>query len=564
LVGIAAVGAAALISGTPASAAEMEIRFTAADGVELQTTLYGDPDEARPTIVEFSPYGNGSRSARPSEDFNSLLVQIRGTGDSDGSFDALGPRTQKDVQEVLAWACKQPWSDGRLGLNGYSASAITIYNSLHQKLPCVEGAVMRSGTFELYRDLLYPGGISNLVPGTGVLALIGGPAALQGIDRLMRDPNTSLTVLQGMIQAGFSYLLHPTLDRWWRQRGFRGDVNNLPILMINGFFDVESRGAFQAFQHFRKDGAQLLVTGAHDGAPAGTQGGVRATARWFDHFVRGVKNGAQKGKVVRLLMSNGDREDYLAGDYIRRKGSNWPLPGTRWARLFLSPEKSGSANSRNDGSLTLDRPGRAAEQSYPAVPSVPTNTDPPNTAIIGGFGVNALSTAFPLLTEMTLTEPLGLSYSTAPLTEPVMAAGPAALEVELASTAEETGIWAVLSDVSPDGTAHPLMAGRLNSAFPRINRKRSLIDRGAVVQPYNEFTPKEPAEPGTFRRYRVELWPVGNRFNVGHRIRIDLVGTSAASLPATPGTNRVIAGGPRSSLLRFPVMRESDLGVALP
>ena len=48
----------------------------------------------RPTVVEFSPYGNDSRSAAVSDAYNFLLVQIRGTGDSDGSFDALGPRTQ--------------------------------------------------------------------------------------------------------------------------------------------------------------------------------------------------------------------------------------------------------------------------------------------------------------------------------------------------------------------------------------------------------------------------------------------------------------------------------------
>ena len=84
--------------------------------------------------------------------------------------------------------------------DGFSASAITIYNSLHLKLPCVKTAVLGSGTYELYRDLLVPGGISNLVPGAGVLALIGAPALAQGAgprpgDRPGRDP-------RGMFGAG--------------------------------------------------------------------------------------------------------------------------------------------------------------------------------------------------------------------------------------------------------------------------------------------------------------------------------------------------------------------------
>ena len=43
--------------------------------------------------------------------------------------------------------------------------------------------------------------------------------------------------------------------------------------MVNGFFDVESRGAFQGYQELRDDGAHLVVIGAHDGAPAGTDAG---------------------------------------------------------------------------------------------------------------------------------------------------------------------------------------------------------------------------------------------------------------------------------------------------
>src|SRR4051812_14999531 len=144
-----ALGAAATAHAARTS---QDIRFTASDGVSLQTTLTGEaPLAPRPTIVEFSPYGDDSGTFTPGPGFNFLLVQIRGTGDSDGRFDALGDRTQADVVEILRWACSQPWSNGDLALNGFSASAITIYNSLHLALPCVRAAVLKSGTFELYR-----------------------------------------------------------------------------------------------------------------------------------------------------------------------------------------------------------------------------------------------------------------------------------------------------------------------------------------------------------------------------------------------------------------------------
>src|SRR5262249_10551497 len=135
--------AAAAASPAAAATATQNERFKADDGVTLATTLTGEaPLSARPTLVEFSPYGTNAGTLDAGPGFNSLLVQIRGTGDSDGRFDTLGPRTQADVSEVLGWACHQPWSDGRLAINGFSASAITIYNSLHLELPCVKAAVL--------------------------------------------------------------------------------------------------------------------------------------------------------------------------------------------------------------------------------------------------------------------------------------------------------------------------------------------------------------------------------------------------------------------------------------
>jgi hypothetical protein len=564
---LAAVAVAATAFPAAARAAQVseQQRFTASDGVTLQTTISGEgPLTARPLIVEFSPYGRNSGTVNAGNAYNYLLVQIRGTGDSDGSFDALGPRTQKDVAEVLAWACHQPWSDGRLGLNGFSASAIAVYNSLHQSLPCMKAMVLKSGTFELYRDLIVPGGILNLAPATGVMALIGAPALVQGGDRLQRAPQTGPGIVAGLAQAGLEGLLHDTLDAWWRERGFRGNVNDVPALVVNGFYDVESRGAFQGFQELRPDGAHMIVLGGHDAAPAGTDGGRGAIKAWFDRYLLGVPNGIEDEPRVKLWLSDGDREDYVGGRFVRADGDDWPIPGTRWTALHLDAARSGSAHSLNDGSLRLAAPALGTTQSYPQLPSSPFSTDLPNAGIVGGAGADRLTTALPLLSDMTVVEPLGLSYTTKPLASDVLATGPASLELRLASSAPATGIWAVISDVSPDGTPHPVAAGRLNTTFPGVDGSRSLRDptTGDIVQPYGRYDQPDPARPGSSRLYRVELWPIGNRFRRGHRLRLHVVGQSLASAPTAPALNSLTLG-PEGSRLLLPVLPGSDLTAAL-
>jgi predicted acyl esterase len=552
---LAATMAALALAPTARAATEtLNTRVTMSDGVSLAATVTGrSPLTARPVIVEFSPYGPGTMTTSDGPAYNYLLVQDRGTGASNGEFDALGPRSQQDVAETLRWACHQPWSDRRLGLNGFSASAIIVYNSLHLKLPCVRTAVLRSGTFELYRDLLWPGGVENFIPGLGVLALIGAPAAAQGFGR---SPVSDFDTAIGLIDAGISGgLEHPTLDSWWQQRGFRGDANHLPILMLDSFFDVESRGAFQGFQALRRHGAHLLVVGAHDGAPAGTDDGDGQIKAWFDHYLLGARNGIRRRPRVQLLMSDGSRERYAAGHFVHYHARNWPVPGTHWESLWLSAARASSGASLNDGSLVTSRPLASAIQSYVAIPSVPTMSDVANSGFVGPDGLNEAAATFPLLTETTPAEALALTYTSPPLSQDLLSAGPAALDVRLSSTAPETAIWAVIADVWPDGSSHPVAAGRLLSAYPGVIASKSLSDsEGDIVQPYGDYSHKSDAPPLVSKTYQVEFWPMGNRFKAGDRIRLVILGASAASLPGLPALNLVAVGGPDASRLLLPVL----------
>ncbi|MCW2991369.1 MAG: CocE/NonD family hydrolase, partial [Solirubrobacterales bacterium] len=353
-----------------------DLDFIASDGVHLHAALGAEGSIApRPTIIEFSPYAPGCCAAIAGPAYNYVQVHARGTGDSDGRWSATGPRDQADVAEFLGWACRQPWSNGDLALYGFSASAIVAYNAMDLDLPCLRTAVLMAGTADLYRDLLYVGGIPNFAPGAAVLGQIGALTIGAGAQRMQRNPASGPEVAAGQLQLGADYLSHSTEDAYWQDRTLDPSRLTVPILADTSFYDVESRGPFEAFKLTRHLGSQLMVMGAHDGVPAGSGGQFPRYKRWFDHYLLGAANGIESEPHVQLWLGNGGREEFLAGRVTRLQGDDWPLPGTRWTPLYL------------DGQALSEQPARAeATRTYPFAPSNPIASDPYTTGVVAGMG----------------------------------------------------------------------------------------------------------------------------------------------------------------------------------
>ncbi|MGH9029137.1 MAG: CocE/NonD family hydrolase, partial [Acidimicrobiales bacterium] len=123
----------------PASASVVTeaLSFKTSSGIVLHATVGGFGTlTQRPVIIEDSPYApDDSTLGWVGSDFNFVELQWQGTGLSEGSLDAAGPDDQSDLSQFLGWACAQPWSDGTLGLYGFSASAIVAYNAMHLPMP---------------------------------------------------------------------------------------------------------------------------------------------------------------------------------------------------------------------------------------------------------------------------------------------------------------------------------------------------------------------------------------------------------------------------------------------
>ena len=538
-------------AATTAPFSSSSLTYTADDGVPLHASVgWFGPLTARPLVVEDSPYAPAvSTLGWAGEDFNYLELQWRGTGLSAGTLDSTGARDQEDLAGFLGWACRQPWSSGAIGLYGFSASAIVAYNSMHLTLPCVKAAALMSGTVDLYRDLLDVGGVPSPAVGSAVEAMIGGPWLENLAARAQGEPASIVPSVAGFATAPVQVGVHQTEDGFWDERSYRGDPNHIPVLADDGFYDVEERGAFQGYLATKADGSHLVVMGAHDGSAAGTPGPFPHFATWFGHYLVGQPD---DDPVVSVELSNGSRQQFLAGDVTSLSGADWPLPGTAWSDLYLSPAKSGTATSLNDGSLSLSPPA-AGLAPYPFVPSEPSETDLHTSATVAADGLDQAATYLPALTDMSLSGPTSLTYTTPVLRSPVDAVGPVGLDLFASSTAPFTDLVAVVADVWPDGTAYPVATGWLRTEYPGVDMARSVVDpAGDVIDPYNDFSTQDPALPGTVRQYHLEVLPIGNHFAAGHRIRLYLLGTPLDMQPPPPGLDTISTGGLTLSRLVFP------------
>jgi uncharacterized protein len=106
---------------------QQNVPITMSDGVQLSAIVYRpDAPGTFPVIVTLTPY-NGGMTIVGSENaylvqrgYVQVVVDVRGTGSSGGSWNDFGSREQLDGPEVVEWAAGQPWSNGNVGMWGSS------------------------------------------------------------------------------------------------------------------------------------------------------------------------------------------------------------------------------------------------------------------------------------------------------------------------------------------------------------------------------------------------------------------------------------------------------------
>ncbi|MFE3292138.1 CocE/NonD family hydrolase [Rhodococcus sp. NPDC059234] len=491
--------------------------------------------------------------------YTQVVVDVRGTGFSQGNWQVLQGREQQDTVEAIDWAAKQQWSDGKVGMSGVSYSAINQVQAASKRPAALKAIVPVEPGGDILRDVVAPGG------GIGIgfmpvwLAAVNGAKWLPNVQSILNgtfdwkwladrqsDPLTFVSLLLNALTVPSVDAVTPDLKTLLESdSSLREDLishpENIttPTMVYGGWHDIFANSEPKIYNAIPlPPGEKQLIMGDTYHLNFGTGFGEPGNPprldvlqrAWFDHWLKGIDNGIETYGPATLY----------------QQGAGWttadqfPRSGMTYQRMYLDGRSSGTANgSVHDGSLV---PAPSADRSTLTVaPGLATlcSRDSAQETI----GVTAVLDACGK--DARFSEQNALTFTSAPVSERTEISGPVNLHLNTVLDATD-GYWtATLNDVAPNGTSTVLTSGQLTSSLRAIDDAKSEKSaNGDYTDPFYTLTldSRQPVVPGQPTALDVGLTATDAVLAPGHRLRVDVF---ASNLP-------------KGMLLR-PLLNESEL-----
>lgn len=534
----------------PKTATQRDLAIEMSDGTTLRGDLVlpadasGRPVEGRfPVIVTITAYNKsvlgaaGGLGGSPpaylvQRGYAQLTVDARGTGSSEGVWEAFSKREFKDGKEVVEWAHsrQRPWSNGKVGMSGPSYMGINQIFTAAQRPKGLKAIFPQVPAGDVYRDVVASGGAIDvgfiplwlgLVTATGVIP----PATLAS------DPGSGLGALLQHLYGAGTFTVPLMLDAllggdaaydgaFYRQRSPLEVVRRVrvPTFLVAGQQDLFQRGTPLLFERLQaNDVPARMIVGPWDhlqgssGADVGDAGHgslAELQLRWFDRWL----GGDTSTKIDRIPAVT----TYEQGSGVWRETDAWITKNTRARSYRLSGDATTLAKH---GVLTRGR----AQEGTADVPPVPVSGLCTRSANQWTAGLpRTLLADLPCWSDNRANDATGIVYETRPVAKPVRLSGPINARLFASSPTGDGMLSVSVSDVAPDGTVTRLSGGWQVLSLRELDRQRSRYVNGKLLQPYHPFTraSKDRLDPGEVGRVDVEVFPTAAKIRTGHRLRI--------------------------------------------
>ncbi|MFD6857990.1 CocE/NonD family hydrolase [Rhodococcus sp. NPDC060086] len=484
--------------------------------------------------------------------YTQVIVDVRGTGFSQGQWDVLGPREQQDTVEVIDWVAAQPWSNGRIGTTGVSYSAINQIQAAGHRPAELDAVFAVEPGNDLLRDIVGTGGaigvgfmpawlglVNGLKWVPDVEALLQGRFDAQWLRDRMADPFTKIPELVEALTAPTIEGVSPDAlevaqdGSFYQERQADLDAVDVPTFVFGNWHDIFANSEPDIYNSIPvAPGDKQLVMGdgyhAVLGEDFGTPGHPPTMAAlqraWFDHWLADIDNGITDYGPVTLLQQGGG---WTTTD-------QFPRAGVEYERMYLSMPQSGTAaHAVHDGSLQPTPPDAPARLTVaPGLRGVCSREAAQGTAGLAVvLGSNCTKDA-------RFNEAEGLTFTSQPMVEPTALSGPINLHLNTVLDNPD-GFWSVsINDVAPDGRSTVLSSGSLVASLRAIDDSKSTFTEAgdyAQAHPFLTLDTRQPVVPGQPTQLDISMLPTDAILQPGHRIRIDVYASSIPrSLPLGP------------------------------
>jgi hypothetical protein len=460
-----------------------------------------------------------------------LTVDARGTGSSNGQWNAFDTRENTDAGEIMEWAASQEWSNGRTAMTGPSYMGISQLwaaaarpKGLKAIFPQVPGA-------DVYRDVVASGGAIDV----GFIPLWLGLVTATGLIPPQTNGSTALSIYLDHIMGAFGFTAQvipaallaqePAYDgEFYEQRSVINVIDQVevPAFFVSGEYDLFQRGTPLLFEALQRNGVPTkLITGPWDhleGSSAADIGDAgygtleELQLRWFDHYVKGKRD-------KRLHKDIADLTYYEQGSGRWTRSKRWIDRDLRARSYHLS---GSSTTALVNGSLTTGTPEAGTANVLPVpVSGACTRSANQWTAGILNAGASQFPFPNPCFDDTRINDLTGVVFETEPMERATAFRGPINARLYTSVAGAGDGMLSVsVEDVAPDGTVSRLTGGWQVLSLAETDRRRSRKLNGKIIQPWHPFTEESQAPLEGIEPVDVEVFPTAARIRKGHRLRV--------------------------------------------
>jgi len=506
-------------------AIDWDVPITMDDGLVLRADVFRPTEPGRyPVILSYGPYAKwlhfedgyrtaweimigehpdvlrGSTNAYQSwevvdpekwvpDGYACLRVDSRGAGRSPGFIDPFSPRETKDIYECIEWAAGQPWSNGRIGMNGISYYAINAWQAASLQPPHLAAICVWEGAGDWYREKNHHGGILSTFQANWydmqVKTVQHGLGERGPVSRMTGElvcgPETLSDAELDSFRCAFGEEIaqHPLDDDYHRARSADYSRITVPLLSCGnwGGNGLHLRGNIEGFVNAASSDKWLEMHGDRHWTLFYTDYGIALQKRFFGHFLKGEDTGwANQPKVTLQVRHPGEK-------FVERHEHEWPLARTRWTDFYLDLASS---------ALRREPPGKAETAEFDALGD-------------------------------------GLTFLTEPLEEETEITGPSVAKLKVSSSTRDADIFLVLRVFAPDGDEvvfhgaldphTPVGQGWLRASHRKLDPAKSLPYR-----PYHSHDEIQPLTADAPVDVDVEIWPTCIVVPAGYRIGLTVRG----------------------------------------